>query len=249
MLELIISGIIQGVVEWLPVSSEGIISLFLQNYGYSLQEAVDISLFLHLGTLIATISFFWKDIKKISHPKKRSEINLLLFLFWTTIVSVIVAGPLYFLINHLSSISGTGSIIIGALLIITGLLQYIRKELGSKKEAKVEKTDALVTGFSQGFAILPGISRSGSTTLALLVRGFDMNSALRLSFFVSMPVIFISQIVLGVFKGFYFKPDYLLAALMAFIVGRLSIGFLLKTAEKINFSLFCIILGVLSIVF
>jgi undecaprenyl-diphosphatase len=93
------------------------------------------------------------------------------------------------------------------------------------------------------------VSRSGSTTLALLSRGFDMKTALKLSFLASMPVIFIMQIFLGIVKGFYFVPEFLLGAAAAFVVGRFSIKSVLKLAEKTKFSTFCIVLGVLSIIF
>ena len=102
MLDLIIAGILQGILEWLPVSSEGIVSLFLQNNGYTLSQSVDIALFLHLGTLFATISFFWNDIKKITKPKTTNQVNMLSFLLMTTFISLVVAGPLYLIIQVVS---------------------------------------------------------------------------------------------------------------------------------------------------
>ncbi|MBN1923263.1 MAG: undecaprenyl-diphosphate phosphatase [Nanoarchaeota archaeon] len=250
MIELLISGIIQGILEWLPVSSEGFVSLFLQNAGYTFEQAVDVALFLHIGTLAATISYFWTDFKKMVSPKTTNQMNLLIFFLWTTLFSVLIAGPLYLFIQTISvNFADKVGLIIGSLLVITGLLQLFRKNFGSRAEKSVKKIDGIITGLAQGAAVLPGISRSGSTTLALLIQGFNINSALKLSFLASIPVIFIAQLVSGLKNGFYLNIGYLLAGLTAFIVGRLTIQYLLKVAEKVNFSIFCIIFGLIAIIF
>ncbi len=250
MIELIIAGVLQGILEWLPVSSEGIVSLFLQNAGYSLEQAVDVALFLHAGTLIATISFFWKDLKRVISPKNHTEVNLLKFMLLTTIVSLILAAPLYLLIQLISTnFSDKVGLIIGSLLIITGVIQLFKKSFSNRKEVSVTSNDAVITGLAQGAAILPGISRSGSTTLALIIKGFDVKSALRLSFIVSIPAVFFAQLISGVKNGFFFDSSFLLAGGVAFIIGRLSIKYLIKAAEKVNFSLFCIVFGLITIIF
>jgi len=248
MLGLIIAGILQGVLEWLPVSSQGIISLFLANIGYTLEQAVDISLFLHVGTLIATIHYFWKDSKKIVVPKSRKNVNILLFILWSSFISLLIGGPLYLSIPFLSGLlSEKIGLLIGSFLIITGIIQLFRKSFSSRSYADVKRSDGIINGAAQGFSALPGISRSGSTTLALLVQGFSIDSALKLSFFSSIPIIFLVQLYSGVKNGFFLDAGYLLAAFTAFVVGRLSIDYFLKIAKKFNFALFCIIFGLLNV--
>ena len=248
MLEIIISGIIQGIFEWLPVSSEGLISLLLTNLGYSLQQSVDVALFLHIGTLLATISFFWKDIKEIAQPKTAKAVKELSFIIWTTIISLLIGGPLYIAIQFLSvNFADKVNLLIGSFLIITGLIQLFRKNFNTRNYNSVDRNDGIITGVAQGFSILPGISRSGSTTLALIIKGFNVESALKLSFFASIPVIFIAQLASGLKNGFMFNPVYLIGALVAFAIGRITIKYLLNIAEKINFSTFCIVFGVLAI--
>lgn len=250
MLDLLIIGFLQGILEWLPVSSQGVISSLLQNWGYNLKESVDIALFLHLGTLCATISFFWNDLKRVLNPKTTKDLNILSFISWSTLFSLIIAAPFYILINLLSvSYTDKGELIVGSLLIITGLLQVLKHNFSKRGYKKVEGKDGILTGLAQGFSVLPGISRSGTTTLALLINGLSIESALRLSFFASIPVIFIAQLATGLMNGFFFKIEYLLAAFTAFIVGRFSIKYLLKIAKNINFASFCVIFGIITILF
>lgn len=246
MLEVILSGIIQGILEWVPVSSQGIITLILMLTGYSLQQATDVAFFLHSGTLLATISYFWTDIKKILHPETSVNVHTLLFLVWSTLSSLIMGVPFYLLISQFDFLSNTGSKIIGVLLIIMGLMHGVRKELASRGENSIGKMDGLLTGFFQGFSALPGISRSGVTTLALLIRGFDVETALKYSFIAGLPVIAGLQII-EFAKGMYFDPVYLAAGAAAFLVGRVSIGYMLKLAKTINFATFCIVIGLISI--
>lgn len=248
MIDLLIVGFLQGVLEWLPVSSQGIISLLLTNWGYNLQQAVDIALFLHAGTLLATVSYFWKDIKIILKPKKPKDLKLLSFILWTTLVTLIIGGPLYLAIPFLSSVlTDKVGVMIGFFLIITGLIQYLRKGFNNRGFKQVNRSDGLINGFAQGFAALPGISRSGSTTLALLIQGFSVESALKLSFFASIPAIFLIQAFTGFKNGFIFSLDYLLAGFTAFIVGRLTIKKFLEIAKNVNFAGFCIIFGLLNV--
>ncbi|VVB75233.1 Undecaprenyl-diphosphatase [Candidatus Tiddalikarchaeum anstoanum] len=246
MLELIASGIIQGIAEWLPISSQGIISLILLNSGYSLQQSVDIAFFLHSGTLLAMIMYFWSDVKRVLNPKTGQDVHLLSFLIWSTLFSLITGLPFYFLIGSLEVFSNNGPKIIGTLLILMGVMHSSRKEIGSRNENSIGRFDGLTTGLLQGFSVLPGVSRSGVTTLALLLRGFNIDSALKYSFLAGIPVILGLQIVEFI-KGFYFDPIYLLSAAAAFIVGRITIGYFFKIAKKLNFTVICIILGILSI--
>jgi len=251
-MDLIISfiiGVLQGIFEWIPISSQGVISLFLTAIGYDFLEAVDIALFLHLGTALATISYFKKDVAGIINPKNEKDSNLLRFIIISTFFSLLIGGPVYLFLNSESLNFSSVNLFIGLMLLITGTLQGIKKNFKFRKtDSKISFTDSLVSGGAQGLSVIPGISRSGTTMFSLLLRGFNPEYCIKLSFLMSIPVVLIESVYQAVFKGFGFQIEYLFAAFVAFVVGRATISFFLKYVKKINFSIFCIILGVLSIV-
>ncbi|MFA5333438.1 MAG: undecaprenyl-diphosphate phosphatase [Candidatus Nanoarchaeia archaeon] len=244
-----IAGLLQGIFEWIPISSQGIISMFLVLTGQDFSSAVNIALFLHVGTMFAVISFFKDDIKGLVRPKNTKDLNLLYFILSSTFVSLLIGGPIYLFLNSESTIFSSVNVFIGIMLLVTGALQIIRKNFSLRKMgSETNLNDGLIVGASQGFSVIPGISRSGITVFALLLRGFNTDYALKLSFLMSVPVVFIESMYQAVFKGFGFDLNYLVAAFIAFFVGKLTIGFFLKFVKKIDFSAFCIILGFLSIV-
>ena len=244
MLDLIFAGFLQGVLEWLPISSEGIITLMLNFRGYSFLDGMDISLFLHLGTLMATLSFFHKEIISLINFKNR---QLLSFIVLSGLTTSLIGLPFYLMLQKLSFNNMTGQILIGLALLVTGFLQLRRKNLGERESEDIKNKDGLLTGLAQGFSILPGISRSGSTTLILNLRGFNLQDALKLSFLSGIIPIFGAQLFIGIKGGFFFKTEYLVSILVSFIVGRLAIGYFLKIAEKINFGMFCVVFGIFNI--
>ena len=242
--DLILAGFLQGALEWLPISSEGVITLLLNFLGYSFQDGIDISLFLHLGTLIAILSFFYKEIiSSINLINKK----LLFFIVLSGLTTSLIGLPLYLIIQGLTFNGRAGQMLIGSALLITGFLQLKRKDRGDREMNDVKNKDGLMTGLVQGLSVFPGISRSGITTLILSLRGFNLQNSLRLSFLSGIIPIFAAQLLTGIKGGFFFKKEYLIAALISFIVGRITIGYLLKIAERINFGIFCLVFGLFNI--
>ena len=244
MFDLVLVGFLQGLLEWLPISSEGVITLVLNFSGYSFQEGMDISLFLHLGTLMATLCFFYKEIISSINLKNK---KLLFFIILSGLITSLIGFPFYLILQGLSFNSRIGQILIGLALLITGFLQLKRRNIGEREVDDVKNKDGALTGLVQGFSVFPGISRSGITTLILSLRGFNIQSALRLSFLSGIIPIFAAQLLTGIKGGFFFKEEYLIAALVSFVVGRITIGYLLKIAEKINFGTFCLVFGLFNI--
>ena len=244
MLDLILAGFLQGILEWLPISSEGVITLTLSFLGYSFRDGMDISLFLHLGTLIATLSFFYKEI--ISLISLRNK-ELLFFIILSGITTSLIGFPFYLMLQGLSFNNKVGQILIGGALLVTGFLQLKRKDENEREMSDIKNKDGLLTGLVQGFSVLPGISRSGSTTLVLSLRGFSIQNALRLSFLAGIIPIFAAQLLTGIKGNFFFRAEYLIAAFVSFVVGRITISYLLKLAKKINFGTFCLAFGFLNI--
>ena len=245
MLNYIFLGIVQGIFEWIPISSEGInalISRFL-TIGFN---PVDFALFLHLGTLFAVLIYFrkdWLEILTFKNPK------LLRFLIIATIISLIISYPLYKLIR--SMVLGNGLLLVmGIGLLFTAY--FHKKSINFKIDLKCL---AVISGFLQGLAVIPGLSRSGATIFGLSLSGIKPDKILKLSYLMSAPVVLASSCYLVlqdstlVFKAW---P----ALIFSFLVGILTLHFLINWAKKIDFfkftlifSLICFLGAVIGFVF
>ncbi len=257
LMEAIVVGLVQGMAEWLPVSSEGLVSLVLINvFGRSPGEAISLSIWLHGGTLAAAIVYFRTKLMTILPDvpayfkalfMREKKDPLIDFLAVSTVISGAIGAPLLLYVSGLSSFSGsimTG--VIGILLIVTGLLQKKAKNgLGGKHDPEFD--DSVIAGVAQGLAVLPGVSRSGFTISALLLRGYSASSAIELSFLMSIPAVMIAMAGIMVTGSVDIDQGALVALLCAFVSGYITISLFLKLAVKIDFSTFCIVLGALSI--
>lgn len=255
-LEAVILGIIQGITEWIPISSSGIVSFIsLRFFERSVQEAFYFSFWLHIGTVLASCVYFRKDLvslvkevplylQKKGDGEKR---DLFSFLLYSTLLSGILGGLfLFFHIERFLQNAAFAMLFIGLLLVVTGILQLVAKKRDLHR--RISSSDGWLLGLVQSFSVIPGLSRSGITISTLLFKKYSSDQALRLSFLMSIPVIFGAEIVLGFFDVFQFRFVYLLSALVSFLVGLLSISALMKVARKINFGWFCILLGILSMI-
>jgi len=258
MVESIILGTIQGIFEWLPISSQGNLVLVMVGiFGVGIVSAFKYSIFLHLGTFLAVLVYFRKDVikiiarlKKYRPGFKRKEDGLISFLIITTVITGIIGYPLYELVINLNLPGEIFIGLIGIALIVTGLLQKYSFNKKIKEKKKLNFKDSVLLGVLQGLAIIPGISRSGITISGFLFRKYSPKQGLYLSFLMSVPVVFIGGIFLPLIQGF---PEVNLVNLIlglgfAFIFGLLTIKLLLSLAQKIKFWLFCIFIGILALV-
>ncbi|MDP7627097.1 MAG: undecaprenyl-diphosphate phosphatase [SAR202 cluster bacterium] len=255
MLESILLGLIQGITEWLPVSSEGLVTAsatFLLDK--SLEDAIGISLWLHLGTALAALFSFKVEILKltkgfIGNPSCfKGEIG---FLFLGTAVSALIGLPLLlfageiFLSDPTKNGIQTFTALIGIFMIVTGVILLRSKRSGKRKRNDSGTIDAMLTGTAQGFSVLPGLSRSGLTVSVLLARGMDRRDALTLSFLLSIPAGIGAGLYTVFSTGIILSPEHLVAVGMSFITGLVTIRILLKLADRINFGVFVISVGML----
>lgn len=244
----IMLGILQGGTEWLPVSSEGAVAAF---YGFVLErplsEAVAFALWLHLGTAISVLVVFWRTLLDIARDVLSSPKNpprLFRYLLVSTLVSVAIGFPMLLTLDSISEQFGAAAMgIIGLLMLITGALQLRRREVGERTRQELSIVDALAAGVAQGFAVLPGLSRSGLTVAVLLIRRIERKEALVLSFLMSVPVTLGAALYVSIDTGFLTSADALVAMGVAAVVGLVSIKALLGVAERINFALFVLIVG------
>lgn len=259
MFEQIVLGAIQGIFEWLPVSSEGIIVLIEKNFfnsEASLEIIIKHALFLHFGTFLAALIYFHKDVLKLikalfnfksANSKTQETLKFLIITsliggFFGFILMKVFAG----MEEQLELSTKIITLIIGLLLLITGWLQIRTKKIKTKEIKRIKNKDSILLGFVQALAALPGLSRSGLTVSALLLRKFNSTSALKLSFLMSLPMVLGGNIILNL-NNFTFSLELMLGLLFSFIFGLLTISLLLKIARKINFGWFVLIFGIVII--
>ncbi len=233
MLDYIILGILQGIFEWLPISSEGIIAL-TTSYLTELNP-IDTALFLHLGTLLAVLIYFRKDWLELKNNKQ-----LLKFLIIATIISLLIAYPIYTFITNIT-IGSTLLFITGLGLLITS---YFHK---TNKKIKIKfKNLALLTGLLQGLAVIPGLSRSGSTIFGLSLGDLEPKEILKISYMLSAPAVLASTSLILLKEPTIIQTWP--ALISSFLVGILTLHLLLKFAQKINFYKFTLTFAILCFI-
>jgi undecaprenyl-diphosphatase len=242
----IIAGILQGIFEWLPISSQGNLLGIFVFLGQNPEEALKIALMLHMGTLIAAIIYFRREIREILKWEDKESKELGKFLIIATLATAITAIPAFLILESIL-LQGIEFVLLALaiLLIITGALQLFKKVKG---DGKLNFKNAIFTGLGQGLSVLPGISRSGTTTAVLAFTGFKPEKAFRISFLMSIPAVLLAELGYGLLKGFVINEFAIIALIFSFIIGFLSMDLLIKFAKKINFAYFCFVLAIFYII-
>jgi len=258
IIQQILLGIIQGITEWLPISSSGFTILFMSsvlnitNFDFLIHT----SLFLHLGTFLAALIYFRKDVwnllKSITKYKNSQEETqkILKFLIIATLISGAIGILILQLLYHYESeLAVTGRTITGfiaILLLFTGFIQLKKKKMGLRQESNLKTKDGILLGIAQGFSSLPGISRSGITISSLMLRNFNDPSALRLSFLMSLPIVLAGNILLNL-NGFTLTSAAIYGLIASFIFGLLTIHAMITISKRINFGWFALVFGLLML--
>ncbi len=245
-------GILQGLVEWLPVSSEGVVAgVYALLFDAPLDEAVGFALWLHVGTVPSVLIALRHDIMDIARyvaARPRAPSSTVLFLGVATLVSGVVGLPLLLSLSEISAVGGTAATgLIGCLMLVTGFLQLRRSEADRQVRGALTLSDAMLVGAAQGLAVIPGLSRSGMTVAVLLLRQVDRRRALTLSFLLSIPASLAASLYVGIHSGLVFDAEAILAAGVAFVFGLLTIRGLLAAAARVNFGWFVVAVGAVMI--
>ncbi|MEM4662846.1 MAG: undecaprenyl-diphosphate phosphatase [Candidatus Diapherotrites archaeon] len=244
--QALVFGVLQGIFEWLPISSQGqVMNFTIAFFNINADEAFRIASTLHIGTLFSALIYFRKDVWEILSFR---ETRMLKFLLVAVFSTALTAFPCYYLLKILVTqqenrvvmiVTSLLLVLMGALLIIVGRFKVVRS-----KKPLTEKS-AFITGLAQGLSILPGISRSGITVSALLLQGYDAESSFKTSFILSIPTVIFGEMILLFFEPVAIETVTFVGILSAFFVGLASIGLLMKIAKKVNFGKICIMFGVL----
>ena len=257
LLNSLILGIIQGVAEFLPISSSGHLSIAQNLLGLGVEGTDDVffDVLLHLGTLGAVFVAYWQDIKEmileffrtISDLAGRRTVEKLPPA--RRLILLIVAGtlPLFLILPVKEAVEGlyANTFFVGGALLVTGLLLYFcdRLRKGRKNERSASIVDVLIVGLGQAVATCPGISRSGMTISMGCFRGFERRFAVRFAFLLSIPAVLGANIlqlkdVAETGVDLALLPAYLVGVAAAALSGYLSIRLVRMVADKGKFGAF-----------
>ena len=273
LIQSILMGIVQGLSEFLPISSSAHL-VFTSNF-YKVFKGIEIvqesnqevflDIMLHLGTLIAVLIFFrkeiWEIIKALYFGLKNKDYSSKdfktgIYIILGTFITVLIAFPL----NEVAEFLVFKPAIVGGLLIFTGCLllfsEWYGKRINDKKEISLKSS--IMIAIAQGLAALPGFSRSGLTIATGLLNGHDRKTAAEYSFLLSIPIILGASMVYPLIKlDFAEVVTYNWIAIIAGtivsgIVGYLCIKYFLKFVSKFSLGIFgyyCLIMGIITAVF
>ncbi len=286
LLESIIMGIIQGVTEFLPVSSSGHLAIFKNFFGMS-EVGISFDILLHVGTLVAVFICFWKDIwelivngfgiivdviknvgyffvnlTKSDKSSRKEYVNVISTPYRRYVILIIVAtiptGIMGILLKDTIERATTALLVPGICLLITSILLLIADNAkdGRETEENFSYKKAGIIGICQGFATMPGISRSGTTITACLMTGMDRAFAVKFSFIVSIPAILGAAVLdlPDMFKESISTAqwaNYAVGTVISAVVGYVCIKTMLKVVRKKKFkgfSLYCALMGIIAII-
>lgn len=274
LLQIIFMGIVQGLSEFLPISSSAHL-VFTSNF-YKVfnnmpihQQSnmeVFVDIMLHLGTLIAVLIYFRKEVWEILSAliegiKKKNYSNhnckLGLYIMLGTVITILIAFP----INEVAEKLVYSPIIVGVLLIFTGILLFASESYSNKLSTKSDSMDfktSILMAIAQGLAALPGFSRSGWTIATGLFNKIDRVTAAKYSFLLSIPIILGASMVYPFVKidmkelVSYNWTDIIIGTIVSGVVGYLCIKYFLKFLGKYSlkvFAYYCVIAGIFTSVF
>lgn len=274
LIQSILMGIVQGLSEFLPISSSAHL-VFTSNF-YKVFKGIEIAqqsneeiffdIMLHLGTLIAVLIFFRKDIWNIVQAlcygiKTQNfsdyKAKLGIFIILGTLITIFLALPLDDVAQNLVYHPA----IVGILLVLTGFTLFYSEFMSKKRENKSDKLDvkkSILIGLAQGLAVLPGFSRSGWTIATGLFVGLDRQTAARYSFLLSIPIILGASMVYPLIKidvaeaTNYNWNAIFIGTFVSAVMGYLCIKYFMKFISKFSlniFGIYCIIMGIFTVLF
>ncbi len=254
--EAILLGIVQGLTEFLPVSSSGHLQIFKEILGVEISGNVTFDVALHAATVLSTIVVMWAEIRRLFlglfsrtfNEEQRYVLKILLSMIPAGIVGLFFASEIEALFSSLA--------FVGAMLLLTALLLAFAYYAKPRQKEEISWRDAFLIGCAQAAATMPGLSRSGSTIATGLLLGNQKESVAHFSFLMVIPVI-LGKMFLDILSGEMAALDVerlpLVAGfLAAFLSGALACKFMInivKRGKLIWFALYCAVAGLLSLLY
>lgn len=243
ILQSIILGVVQGLTEFLPISSSAHLHIFPWVLKWSeIPDSFDVAL--HFGTLMAVILFFIKDWFKLFkggwNKVFKKEDSTEGKIFWYLVLATIPSALLFFILDKVFGDILKNELIIGITLIVMGILLYIvdNKAKSTYNIEKLTLKQAIFIGLSQALAFIPGMSRSGSTMIIGRLMEVDRPTTAKFSFLLSVPIILAAT--LYKFKHFVFDIPFIIGVVVSFAVALMVIGIFMEYIKKRSYKLFAI---------
>jgi undecaprenyl-diphosphatase len=235
----LVLGIVQGLGEFLPISSSAHLVLIPWLFGWE-DPGLTFDVALHMGTLLAVVLYFWKDWLKLIKGALQRKASDEKRIFWYLVIATIPGGLFGLALEKKAETTFRYPLLIGIMMIVMGILLYLAdRKRQIRKMDTMTMADAIWIGLSQALAIIPGVSRSGSTMTTARFLDIKREDAARFSFLMSTPII----LGAGVLKLRHLTMasinlPFSVGVISSFIVGILSISFLLQYLKTSNFGLF-----------
>lgn len=259
--EALILGIVQGLTEYLPVSSSGHLAIGSYLFGIEGEENLAFTVLVHVATVMSTFVVLWKEIDWILKGLFKFEMNAETKYFLNIVVSMIPIGIVgVFFKDKVEEIFGSGLLIVGCMLFVTAALLAFSYFAKPRQRENISMKDAFIIGLAQACAVMPGLSRSGSTIATGLLLGNKKEKLAQFSFLMVIPPILgealldlkeaLEKGVNEAFNGLSVSA-MIVGFLAAFISGMAACKWMINIVSKgklIYFAYYCVIAGVLTIV-
>ena len=258
-IEALILGLVQGLTEYLPVSSSGHLAIGSYLFGIEGEENLAFTVAVHVATVLSTLVILWKEIDWIFRGLFKCEMNAETKYVLNIVVSMIPVGIVgVFFKDYVEEVFGSGLVIVGCMLLLTAALltfSYIAKP---RKKENISLRDAFIIGLAQACAVMPGLSRSGSTIATGLLLGNKKESLAQFSFRMVIPPI-LGEALLDVVKGLKGEEAFggidmmplAIGFIAAFVSGCIACKWMINIVKKgklIYFGIYCAIAGVLTLI-
>lgn len=255
-------GLVQGLTEYLPVSSSGHLAIGSAMFGINVKENLAFTVIVHVATVFSTLVILWKEISWIFKGLAQCRMNDETRYFINIVISMIPVGIVgVFFKDYVEKIFGSGLAIVGSLLIVTALLLTFSYFAKPRQKANISMRDAFIIGLAQAVAVLPGLSRSGSTIATGLLLGNSKEKLAQFSFIMVIPPI-LGEALLDVVKMLNGSDDSMLQSvtplslivgfLAAFISGCVACKWMIsivKRGKLIYFAIYCALAGAATLIF
>ena len=257
--EALVLGVIQGLTEFLPVSSSGHLAIMGTLFGMSGEENLAFAVVVHAATVLSTIVVLWYEVSNLFNGLFSFKWNKETQMVCKILLSMIPVGIVGLLFKRdVEELFGSGLLLIGAMLLVTAALLAISYYIRPRRKNELSFLDACVIGIVQACAVMPGLSRSGSTIAAGLLLGNKKETVAKFSFLmVIIPVL--GETVLDLAKGNFsmetlgISPWVLLCGFVAaFISGTLACHWMIQLVKKsklIYFAYYCVAIGLFAVIF
>jgi len=257
-LQALILGLIQGFTEYLPISSSGHLTIFGTLFGLNGEENLAFAIVVHAATVLSTIAVLWKDIWNILKGLFKFQWNEETRYFAKIILSMIPVGLVgVFMKDYVEEIFGSGLFIVGCMLLLTAALLFFSYYYRPKQKENISFKNAFIIGISQAIAVLPGLSRSGTTISTGLLLGIKKEDIAKFSFLmVLIPIL--GEALLDTMKGDFSGNTgisgfgLLIGFIAAFISGTVACKWMLNLVKKgklIYFAYYCVAVGLIVIIY